>query len=212
MVWRGDADCGFTIRLAKNDLHMIPLVHDPLLVVVPCDHPLAHADRFPAEALASEPYIKLESGTHSEMDELFRKNGVEPHVRFSLDSDYAVMSLVSAGLGYSVLPGLILRNAPFPLASLQPASPTDREIALCVRSIETASSRHARVPRRRAGLGGGSVRAGRLIKRTFAPPGRRPPAATSGSGPGSPARARQGAFPASAPSKCATSRMLPHTK
>ena len=140
MVWRGDADCGFTIRLAKNDLHMIPLVHDPLLVVVPCDHPLAHADRFPAEALASEPYIKLESGTHSEMDELFRKNGVEPHVRFSLDSDYAVMSLVSAGLGYSVLPGLILRNAPFPLASLQPASPTDREIALCVRSIETASA------------------------------------------------------------------------
>ena len=140
MVWRGDADCGFTIRLAKNDLHMIPLVHDPLLVVVPCDHPLAHADRFPAEALASEPYIKLESGTHSEMDELFRKNGVEPHVRFSLDSDYAVMSLVSAGLGYSVLPGLILRNAPFPLASLQPASPTDREIALCVRSLETASA------------------------------------------------------------------------
>ena len=140
MVWRGDADCGFTIRLAKNDLHMIPLVHDPLLVVVPCDHPLAHADRFPAEALASEPYIKLESGTHSEMDELFRKNGVEPHVRFSLDSDYAVMSLVSAGLGYSVLPGLILRNAPFPLASLQPASPTDRELALCVRSLETASA------------------------------------------------------------------------
>ena len=32
MVWRGDADCGFTIRLAKNDLHMIPLVHDPLPV------------------------------------------------------------------------------------------------------------------------------------------------------------------------------------
>lgn len=140
MVARGDADCGFTIMLSQAGLHMIPLVHDPLVVVVADDHPLAQSGRFPAEALESEPYIRLESGAHSEMDELFRRNGVEPHVRFSLASDYAVMSLVSAGLGYGVLPGLILRNAPFPLSCLQPPTPADRRIALCLRSMETASA------------------------------------------------------------------------
>lgn len=97
-------------------------------------------DRFPASALAGEPYVRLESGVHSEMDELFRRNGVEPRARFTIDSDYAVMSLVSAGLGFSVLPALILGNAPFPLASLPPEVPTDREIALCMRSEETASA------------------------------------------------------------------------
>lgn len=140
MVRRGDADCGFVVYPVKHDLHTVALVRDPLLVAISCDHPLAKAKRFPAEALAIEPYIKLESGVYSEMDELFRRNGIEPHVRFTISSDYAVMSLVSAGLGYSVLPGLILRDAPFPLVSLPPEVPTDREIAICVRSEESASS------------------------------------------------------------------------
>ncbi|MEA5018925.1 MAG: LysR family transcriptional regulator [Gordonibacter sp.] len=140
MVWRGDADCGFAVFPIKQDLHMIPLLRDPLLVAIACDHPLAQAPCFPAEALANEPYVRLESGVYSEMDELFRRNEVEPRVRFTIASDYAVMSLVSAGLGYSVLPGLILRDTPFPLVSMPPEVPTDREIAVCVRSLETASA------------------------------------------------------------------------
>lgn len=140
LVWRGDADCGFAVYPVKHDLYMIPLVRDPLLVVVSRDHPLANAPFFSSEALASEPYIKLESGVYSEMDELFRKNGVEPQTRFTISSDYAVMSLVGAGLGYSVLPALILRDAPFPLASMPPEVPSDREIAVCVRSLDSASA------------------------------------------------------------------------
>lgn len=140
MVRQGTVDCGFVVRPVKQDLYLISLVCDPLLVVVACDHPLAHKKHFPIEALSREPFVKLESGVHSEMDELFRRNDVEPRPRFTISSDYAVMSLVSAGLGYSVLPALILRNAPFPLASLPPEVPTNREIALCVRSLETAST------------------------------------------------------------------------
>lgn len=140
LVWRGDADCGFAVYPVKHDLYMISLVRDPLLVVVSRDHPLANAPFFSSEALASEPYIKLESGVYSEMDELFRKNGVEPRARFTISSDYAVMSLVGAGLGYSVLPALILRDAPFPLASMPPEVPSDREIAVCVRSLDSASA------------------------------------------------------------------------
>ena len=80
------------------------------------------------------------SGTSSEMEALFRNNGVEPNVRFTIDSDYAVMSMVSAGLGFSVLPDLILGNAPFPMAVVPPEVETSREIAIAVRSMETASS------------------------------------------------------------------------
>lgn len=95
--------------------------------------------RFPKKALASEPYIKLDSGEYSEMDRLFRVNGVEPRVRFSIVSDYAAMGMVSAGLGYSVLSGLVLRNAPFDLIALPAEVPAYREIALAQKSSETAS-------------------------------------------------------------------------
>ena len=139
-VWRGDADCGFFVYPIKHDLHAVPLRKDPLLVVVPPDHPLADAPFVPREALAEEPYIRLESGTSSEMETLFRANDVEPNVRFTIDSDYAVMSMVSAGLGFSVLADLILRDAPFPLAVKQPEVETSREIAIALRSLETAST------------------------------------------------------------------------
>lgn len=139
-VWRGDADCGFFVYPIKHDLHAVPLRKDPLLVVVPPDHPLADAPFVPREALAEEPYIRLESGTSSEMETLFRANDVEPNVRFTIDSDYAVMSMVSAGLGFSVLADLILRGAPFPLAVKQPEVETSREIAIALRSLETAST------------------------------------------------------------------------
>lgn len=139
-VWQGDADCGFFVYPIKHDLHAIGLRKDPLLVVLPPDHPLAHASFVPREALASEPYIRLKSGTSTEMEALFRNNDVEPNIRFTIDSDYAVMSMVSAGLGFSVLPDLILRDAPFPLAIKLPQVETSREIAIATRSPETTSA------------------------------------------------------------------------
>lgn len=54
-------------------------------------------------------------------------------------SDYAAMGMVAAGLGYSVLSGLVLRNAPFDLVALPAEVPAYREIALAQKSSETAS-------------------------------------------------------------------------
>ena len=74
------------------------------------------------------------------MEALFEANGVEPNVRFTVDSDYAVMAMVSAGLGFSVLPSLILRRPLFPLAVLPAEQECARTISLAVRSWDTASA------------------------------------------------------------------------
>lgn len=139
-IWRGDADCGFIVCPVTYDLDTVLLRRDPLLVVLPPDHPLAGKKRFPRSALAEEPYIKLVSGTVSEDQALFTANNVEPNVRFSIDSDYAVMSMVNAGLGFGVLSDLILSNAPFPLATMPAEKPASRSIALAMRSRATASA------------------------------------------------------------------------
>lgn len=140
-LWNGETDCAFFVYPMKRDLAAVPLRHDPLLVVLPPDHPLANAPCFPARALAEEPYIQLMSNSKpSEMDALFRANNVQPNVRFTVDSDYAVMAMVSAGLGFSVLPDLILHDPPFPLAVVPAEVEASREIAIAVRSWETASA------------------------------------------------------------------------
>ena len=140
MLWRGDADCGFVVAPLTHKLHAIHLRQDPLLVALPTDHPLASAERFPFERMAEEPYIRLKSGRFSEIDAYFKQVGVEPRMRFNIDSDYAVMSMVSEGLGYSMLPGLILRDAPFPLAVLPPETPTERKVGIALRSMDAASA------------------------------------------------------------------------
>lgn len=140
MLWRGDADCGFVVAPLGRKLHAIHLRQDPLLVALPVSHPLAGAESFPLKSMAKEPYIRLKSGKFSEIDAYFARVGVEPYMRFNIDSDYAVMSMVSAGLGYSMLPGLIVRDSPFPLAVLPPEAPTERKVGIALRSLESASA------------------------------------------------------------------------
>ena len=139
-VWNGDVDCGFFVLPIKQSLEAVSLHHDPLLVLLPPNHPLANSAYVPARTLGEEPYIRLQNGSLSEMDSVFRANKVEPRVRFTIDNDYAVMSMVSAGLGFSVLPSLLLSTTPFPLAVLPPQKQSAREIAIAVRSMDTASA------------------------------------------------------------------------
>lgn len=140
-TWEGRSDCFFSIAPQLPNMTAVPLHTDPLLVVLPPDHPLAGAEVFPTDALASEPYIQLQGNARpSEMEVLFEANGVTPNVRFTVDSDYAVMSMVSAGLGFSVLPSLILSHPLFPLAVLPAEKECFRHISLAVRSWETAST------------------------------------------------------------------------
>ena len=49
-VWEGRADCAFSIAPERRNLEAVPLHTDPLLVVLPPDHPLAGAPFFPTEA------------------------------------------------------------------------------------------------------------------------------------------------------------------
>lgn len=139
MIWRGDIDCGFVVLPVKQELETISLRHDPMMVVLPQNHPLANETAFPLKALSEYPYIRLKSGVFSEIDAFFEQHKIQPPTRFVIDSDYAVMSMVSEGLGYSVLPGLILRGAAFPLVSMPPEIPAQRELALALRSSTTAS-------------------------------------------------------------------------
>lgn len=113
-LWHGDADCGFLVAPAKRALKAIPLHDDPIMVLLPPDHALAHADHVPARTLAEEPFIQPRSRSMQEAEALLRNSGVKPRVRFAVDSDYNVMNMVSKGLGFSILPGLLLEDTVSP--------------------------------------------------------------------------------------------------
>lgn len=138
-AWNGELDCCFVLLPTTRDFFTISLAQDPIYCVVAPDHPLAHAPYFPREALAMEPYIKIRNESYSEFDAVFDRHEVKPNTRFVMDNDFAIMGMVNKGLGFGLFPKLILDEAPFKLAALEPEIPVHRELGIAVRSHDRAS-------------------------------------------------------------------------
>lgn len=87
------------------DIKAEPFLDNPLVVMAPKDHALAHKKNIPIKRLADEPFIMRESGsgTREAIQELFAKNEVEAHVRLELGSNEAIKQAIAGGLGLSVL-------------------------------------------------------------------------------------------------------------
>lgn len=138
-AWNGELDCCFAVLPTARDFFTIPLTQDPIYCVLAPDHPLAHAPYFPREALAMEPYIKIRNESYSEFDAVFDRHEVKPNTRFTMDNDFAIMGMVSKGLGFALFPKLILDESPFELAALEPEVRVHRELGIAVRSYDRAS-------------------------------------------------------------------------
>ena len=82
----------------------------------------------------------LEKGGRAEISEVFERNGVTPQVSLTTWDDYAIMSMVENGLGISILPELILRRAPYRIATLPLDVPAHRDICVAMRSRDRMSN------------------------------------------------------------------------
>ena len=136
----GAVDCGFLRLPSVKRLQTYALHRDELQVIVPCGHPLADSDPFPLEALASEPFIRLEEGEDYEIVAAFDAMGIRPHVKYTAREDRTILSMVSKGLGISLLPELMVRHSPYPLVVCQPPKAFYRRIAIGVKDEKALSN------------------------------------------------------------------------
>lgn len=80
-----------------------PIHEGPLVVLVPERHPLAEGDHVPIDALRTEPFIELNPGLETDNSRFFAKYDLHPNTRFTTSDPTAVRSIVSAGLGISLI-------------------------------------------------------------------------------------------------------------
>ncbi len=126
----GAVDFGFVNPRAVSDIETIVLKEGAMLAVLPENHPLAENDVIPLETLASEPFILLEEGHYYEPLEAFKSIGAAPNVKYTIHDDYAIMTMVEAGLGVSILAELILHRTNYRLALRPTNPPVSRTIAI----------------------------------------------------------------------------------
>ncbi|MBW4489262.1 MAG: LysR family transcriptional regulator [Trichocoleus desertorum ATA4-8-CV12] len=87
------------------DLQSYAFVENPLVVLAPPNHPLAHAKHISLKQLAEEPFIMREpgSGTRKVVQELFDRYGIPIKVKLEIGSNEAIKQAIAGGLGISVL-------------------------------------------------------------------------------------------------------------
>lgn len=138
-ILEGRVDFGFLRMPANHELDTVFLEQDPLLVVIPDDHPLAGCDRFPVSALCDFPFLLLGEGINADIAEILQQWDIKPDVRLTTWDDYAILAMVESGLGISILPKLILQRNSYRVTAKQLDVPAYRKICLAMRGKKTAS-------------------------------------------------------------------------
>ena len=126
----GQIDFGFVNPLAGTNLQTKTVKSGEMLAVLPKNHPLAKKKSIQLQEIAEEPYILLEEGHYSEPMAAFEAAGIQPNIQYTIHDDYAIMMMVEAGLGVSILAELILRRTNYDIVCLPIDPPITRTLAV----------------------------------------------------------------------------------
>lgn len=107
------------------------LVTDPLLALLPADHPLAREPTVPVAELEDDPLILSPNGCERDIRKIHQAAGADFAPRHRVRDLGTLISMVQAGLGVSVLPQVAQPLVPADLV-LVPVTPHhSRRLMLC---------------------------------------------------------------------------------
>ena len=97
-----------------QDVETLPLLADPLHIMLPREHPLAGRSSIALAELRAQDWIQgvRNGSTLGVLPQACRAAGFEPNIVFRTDDQMAVRGLVAAGLGIALVPWLALSTVP----------------------------------------------------------------------------------------------------
>jgi DNA-binding transcriptional LysR family regulator len=112
----GESDIALSIEATFTTRHepgleTVPLLDDPMYIMLPRDHPMAGRARLKLTDLADEPWMIGTSGTCPDTSIFLnacQAVGFAPNIAFNMDDYTAIQGFVAAGMGVSFIPDLAL--------------------------------------------------------------------------------------------------------
>jgi LysR family malonate utilization transcriptional regulator len=91
------------------DCEHIPLFSDDIFLATPADSRFAQRTEVDLAEVCDETFITLTQGfaTHQDGKRVFEQAGFEPKVAMQVNDIFTLLSMVSSGVGYALLPGRI---------------------------------------------------------------------------------------------------------
>ena len=139
LLAQGKMDAILVSPQDEGQYEWVHLADDPMFAVLPRDFDTQGMTAFPLAAFEARDFIMPSQGFDKDIMRIFNRIGVNPHILPTWVDDPTVISMVSHGLGVSMMTELTVRGRTdgVKLLPVEPAS--SRELGLAVRSLDAAS-------------------------------------------------------------------------
>ena len=111
-IANGYVDFGFVSLPTSYQLDVIPLKKDRMVCFVEEHHPFTKLDAVTWADIKEQPFIRAKKGSDNDLRRILKQQQIIPNVRFELADDQAIFSMVSHGMGISVLSELAMFRIP----------------------------------------------------------------------------------------------------
>ena len=139
LLAQGKMDAILVSPQDEGQYEWVHLADDPMFAVLPKDFDTQGMTAFPLAAFEARDFIMPSQGFDKDIMRIFNRIRVKPHILPTWVDDPTVISMVSHGLGVSMMTELTVRGRTdgVKLLPVEPAS--SRELGLAVRSLDAAS-------------------------------------------------------------------------
>ena len=112
MVMAGEIELAASLKPVPDHVDWQPVAREPLVALMPADHPHAHAASVGLHELGESPFIQFESGfaLNRIIHEACQRAGFAPTIAARSGQIDFIVALVAAGLGVAFLPRITARE------------------------------------------------------------------------------------------------------
>lgn len=142
LLWmkEGRADIGFLSSGEEcEEYDWIPLAEDPMIAVLPKDHPLAGAESYPLSRCREERFIMPAMGRDDDVVKMFRKYNIEPDIAYSTNESFSAWAMVENGLGISMTNELLMHGWSCDVAKIPVDPPESITLGMILPELHHAS-------------------------------------------------------------------------
>lgn len=108
-----------------------------MLCIICDEHPFADKGVIRFADIEKEPLIRAKKGSDNDLKRMLKENNIVPKVKFELENDQAIFSMVQHGMGMSILPELALFRLPENIRILHLEHEYYRTIGIAATTFQT---------------------------------------------------------------------------
>ena len=139
LLAQGKMDAILVSPQDEGHYEWVHLADDPMYAVLPRSFDTQGMTAFPLTAFEGRDFIMPSQGFDKDIMRIFNRIGVKPHILPTWVDDPTVISMVSHGLGVSMMTELTLRGRTDGVTILPVEPASSRELGLALRSYDGAS-------------------------------------------------------------------------